>query len=428
MTKRNIQSSDLPSSVVSAVPLTATANGVVGDGSTDDTTALNALIQTALTDARPILINTPSNIKVSNTIDARGTGLVIQRTASQSILQTDLTVPAVLIGDPTGVGNQDLNLAVTYSSQASNAAAVAFYGYYPIQSRYRLNAYNCAKGLALYQGSVATGGINGMFSNQISLEVREFSICGLDTTPYNNDNTGNVWDLVILENDSSQSISDYGLRVVNSDNETFRQLNVGGMTQSTAGGVILVQGGSVVMDSVHLESITFSTYGGSLIVANETALALRGLGVQGSTIEDDFGDNKGLVGVAGSAEVVLDGVYWGNTNTVSASHFGLLNSIDQTGKMWARGVLPAAISAFTAISIADTGQLPVLKQANEQIFHYTNAAGKNVVFKTAAPTTGTWAVGDTAWNTAPAAAGTPGWVCTTAGTPGTWKAMAVLAS
>jgi len=70
----------------------------------------------------------------------------------------------------------------------------------------------------------------------------------------------------------------------------------------------------------------------------------------------------------------------------------------------------------------------VLKQANEQIFHYTNAAGKNVVFKTAAPTTGTWAVGDTAWNTAPAAAGTPGWVCTTAGTPGTWKAMAVLAS
>jgi hypothetical protein len=47
---------------------------------------------------------------------------------------------------------------------------------------------------------------------------------------------------------------------------------------------------------------------------------------------------------------------------------------------------------------------------------------------TAAPTAGTWAVGDTVWNTAPAAGGVPGWVCTTAGTPGTWKAMAVLAA
>jgi hypothetical protein len=45
----------------------------------------------------------------------------------------------------------------------------------------------------------------------------------------------------------------------------------------------------------------------------------------------------------------------------------------------------------------------------------------------AAPTTGTWAVGDTVWQTAPAAGATPGWICVTAGTPGTWKAMAALA-
>jgi hypothetical protein len=46
---------------------------------------------------------------------------------------------------------------------------------------------------------------------------------------------------------------------------------------------------------------------------------------------------------------------------------------------------------------------------------------------TAAPLTGTWAQGDIFSNSAPAAGGTPGWVCTTAGTPGTWKAMANLA-
>ena len=46
----------------------------------------------------------------------------------------------------------------------------------------------------------------------------------------------------------------------------------------------------------------------------------------------------------------------------------------------------------------------------------------------AAPTSGTWVVGDRVFNSAPAAGGAPGWVCTTAGTPGTWKAQAVLAA
>jgi hypothetical protein len=45
---------------------------------------------------------------------------------------------------------------------------------------------------------------------------------------------------------------------------------------------------------------------------------------------------------------------------------------------------------------------------------------------TAAPTTGTWARGDSVLNSTPSAAGPPGWVCTTAGTPGTWKARANL--
>ncbi len=45
----------------------------------------------------------------------------------------------------------------------------------------------------------------------------------------------------------------------------------------------------------------------------------------------------------------------------------------------------------------------------------------------AAPVAGTWQLGAIVWNSAPAAGGTPGWVCVTAGTPGTWKAMANLA-
>lgn len=49
------------------------------------------------------------------------------------------------------------------------------------------------------------------------------------------------------------------------------------------------------------------------------------------------------------------------------------------------------------------------------------AVGDGVTNDTAAPVSGTWAVGDIVWNTAPTAGGFIGWTCTTAGTPGTWK-------
>lgn len=44
----------------------------------------------------------------------------------------------------------------------------------------------------------------------------------------------------------------------------------------------------------------------------------------------------------------------------------------------------------------------------------------------AAPVGGIWKVGDIVWNTAPVAGGTIGFVCTTAGTPGTWKAFGAI--
>jgi len=50
-------------------------------------------------------------------------------------------------------------------------------------------------------------------------------------------------------------------------------------------------------------------------------------------------------------------------------------------------------------------------------------------FGAASPTTGTAKVGAVVWNTAPAANGNNmGWVCVTAGTPGTWKAFGSVAA
>jgi hypothetical protein len=59
---------------------------------------------------------------------------------------------------------------------------------------------------------------------------------------------------------------------------------------------------------------------------------------------------------------------------------------------------------------------------------FITQAGKRVATSgTAAPTAGTYAVGDTVYNSAPTAGGVFAWVCTTAGAPGTWKAVAISA-
>jgi hypothetical protein len=49
-----------------------------------------------------------------------------------------------------------------------------------------------------------------------------------------------------------------------------------------------------------------------------------------------------------------------------------------------------------------------------------------VTYVSAAPTTGSWARGSVVWNSAPSPSGYVGWVCTTGGAPGTWKAFGVI--
>lgn len=49
-------------------------------------------------------------------------------------------------------------------------------------------------------------------------------------------------------------------------------------------------------------------------------------------------------------------------------------------------------------------------------------------YASAAPSSGYHAVGERVWNNAPTAGGTMGWVCTTAGNPGTWKTFGTIAA
>lgn len=116
---------------------------------------------------------------------------------------------------------------------------------------------------------------------------------------------------------------------------------------------------------------------------------------------------------------------------------------DEWYELLVAGVAPASSVVFTpAGDVASTNvQAAIAELAAEKAaltdltgkadlsgatFTGTVISGNNKVATknetgTAAPTSGTWAVADKVWATNPGAVGSIGWVCTTAGSPGTWK-------
>ena len=49
-------------------------------------------------------------------------------------------------------------------------------------------------------------------------------------------------------------------------------------------------------------------------------------------------------------------------------------------------------------------------------------------YSSAAPTSGTWVLGDKIYNSSPSASGYEGWICTSPGTPGTWKTFGAISA
>mgnify|MGYP001562405755 CR=1 FL=1 len=104
------------------------------------------------------------------------------------------------------------------------------------------------------------------------------------------------------------------------------------------------------------------------------------------------------------------------------------NSITSGIKYYARNVvisnndMKGNAEDYTLVGATNVS---IYYQLNSNRWYYN---GQSITRGTAAPTTGTWAQGDICWKTNAAAAGSPGWMCTTGGTPGTWKAMPNLAA
>ena len=127
-----------------------------------------------------------------------------------------------------------------------------------------------------------------------------------------------------------------------------------------------------------------------------------------------------------------------NLSIINVDSSSIVNKFTIRG--WDSGITPGTSYTVNSAGTDNLFQIPSMTNVNStgaDIFDtltfgagasYPGGNGRSQVRLSASPASGAWRVGDTCWNSAPAAGGTPGWICTTAGSPGTWKAMASLAA
>lgn len=128
-----------------------------------------------------------------------------------------------------------------------------------------------------------------------------------------------------------------------------------------------------------------------------------GYRIVGNTISDSAGNMRYGLYLSGTAH---NTIAVRNNEFTGATDYGARLDAAQAVKEWNNNVCQGALGdIFTFPSTLVVGGPPA------------QATG------IAPPTTGTWVRGSIVWNRTPTAGGTLGWICTTAGTPGTWASF-----
>lgn len=404
-----------------------------------DTAAMDAAVTLAASTKRPIRLmagifqrTTPWDCRVQGlTIKGNGPAQdLLAGTLATVIKQNTPNTPVMQVGrSHQNIGGFLLTYATAPTSAHTNANALELYkSQHSVFSR--IGIRNVGRGIVrpnvnYNDGDTATG--NFSFSNTYS-DI-QITGCAINAIRFEAGagSTGSVWNNIYISNNPNGTrlaMSGAIIEMKVFDEQVFNQLNIEWALLTSGNAIYAESGGNLVINGLHFEQLQLSQAGGAFIqVSDRPQLTINGF----SFVYCDM-TNNGTHSMFTHFQVgaVRSKGFYQHDNTVAGT-FVLDNASGATGGS-CTVEFDGDTSIFTGIvSNEKAAPLQVVTRVNETLYRWKQN-GKNHTTGTAAPTTGTWAVGDTVWNTNPAAAGAPGWVCTTAGTPGTWKAMASLAA
>lgn len=415
-----------------------TRYGAVGDGVADDTFAITASINRVVSAGGGFVYIPSGTYRITSTLDARGNsvGIVGDGVGVTSIKQATDNAPILKLGGKhVSVKNMDLHYENVQDDTNTDANAIECTNMWMSQID-NVSVYNV--GRALYQPQ--DEGDNYFFSNNIhNLKVYLHSQAAIHLKPVNFGNTGSIFTNIHID-------CDIGGGVVGSVSEPPVYL------ESCSG---------MVFDRLNVEwskSTNTSGLGFGVIKLRDSQALFRSLYMEGTQSVVDGGAWIEALGPTAGSQVVIDGWQMGNCACDDAAvfTFGIVKINDASTSVTVKRYLASSITttgtyytflkgAYASNQVVVLDDTPVLPTVDDMEFMTGSAPvvptirkygerwyawqenTMRVITGSSAPASGTWVQGDRVMNTAPTSGGNIGWVCTTGGTPGTWKTWGTIA-
>jgi hypothetical protein len=383
--------------------------GAVGDGVTDDTAAIQAALDAAEA-ARP---------PQAEAYVEFGTGRVYLVSSKINVLNvsingnggTLLSNTPITIMEINGNSQMYTDFNLRFSSEQSNPAAIALKLTDGVQQASK-NTYtniitrNAYTGFYNDGGSGAAGSIWGSIFQNCRAEfcydwawyfdaALGATTCHFDTCYARGSNSGSQSKGFYINN-----IADIVMTNIAVD-----QVNDGSAIQINTSS-------QVVIDTIALESCFVTSAGQNLIsLSANQVIDVKSISNKVCTYNVGVGNNAYIVSVGSGSEVRIGSIRDVSSTVTSGTVYKIRGST--TARIRTQDVPLSEVDTF----------------GNYELFF---DFGRFKGLATASPAgtwTGTYEVGDVAWNRSPTAGGVEpiGWVCTVAGTPGTWAGFGTIA-
>ena len=412
--------------------------GAVGDGATDDTAAIQAAV-TAICGATKTLLFPAGGYLISAPITFPNASFIIQGEGP--------TATYIKAFNPAA--STDLFDFTGTTGGAKVIKNISFEG--PAPSNYGAGAGIKAATNGLYLDNVWFRGIyyglraTGSFVN-CNQCVCEFCFIGASTTSALDESIWQGW--THYKNETDFSISGNNKTFIISDETCIATITT--VVELNASGTVI--NGITCQDDGTGRTPNIIVIGGSdNIISNIASTSFGNIGlsfigaVSGNRVSNVFFDTlaNGVLFSTASNNIVSNitvkdcttgyGIYFDTAPnnkienfTLSGNNYGVRLSASNGTTLY-NGVISSSVTADFLNGAVNANDL-FISNVNASYTGISNypykmsilSNGQKQVSATAAPTTSTWAVGDICVNSTPVVGQPKGWMCTVAGSPGTW--------